>query len=341
MRHPSLEPSCDLIVKVTFVYLLFSRLVKNYFISEGSVVACTDVLEHSEKERESLEIAVPLMSHTLTLVVRDTWGEKVKKVKRGPRNNQKLALLNVAHKQNQARDLHPDLNQEFKELVQDNSLILPKGWFKIVDRQNRVSFVRPETWEFDNQRIYTEIVIELSMEQSVTYLIKSHGSELNLNHLNIEKVMQDLPIKTQAETIIKAAENLKMCSGYRLSGDGAIIAMTPHRAGIFRSLSNNEILPQTGAFSSKCQLFHYAGGQCFKCCQLGKADNQRKKRRETRQSIPSHCNKRYLTKEEIQLQLKEEKKVKKKFLEEKGKGESSESEDDDSVSQNESDSDED
>ena len=310
--------------------------MKNYVISEGSVVACRDVIEHSEKDRDSLEIAVPLVSHTLAMVVRDTWGEKVKKVKRGPRNNQKPSLLNVAHKQNQARGLDPDLNQEFQELVQDYSLILPKGWFKIVDRQNRVSFVRPETWEFDNQRIYTEIVIELSMEQNVTYLINSHGSEFNLSHLNIEKVMQDLPIKTQAETIIKFAENLKMCSGYRLSGDGAIMAMTPHRAGIFRSLSNNEILPQTGAFSSKCQLFHFAGGQCFKCHKLGSADKRRKKRREKQQSIHSNCNKRYLTKEEIQLQLKEEKKLKKKVLEEKEKAESSESEDDDSISQNES-----
>lgn len=121
-------------------------------------------------------------------------------------------------------------------------------------------------------------MIELSMEQNVTYLIKSHGSELKLRHLNIDKVMQDLPIKSQAETIIRFAENLQLCSGYRLSGDGVIIAMTPHRAEIFRSLSNDEILPENGAFSSKCQLFHYAGGQCSKCRELGKADKQRKKR---------------------------------------------------------------
>ena len=310
--------------------------MKNYTISEGSVVACRDVVEHSEKERESLEIAVPLTSLSLALIVRDTWGEKIKKARRGPRNNQKLCFLNVAHKRYQARPSDPDLTQEFHELIQNDSLILPKSWFKIVDRQNRVSFVRPETWEFDNQRIYTEIVIELSMEQRVTYLIKSHGCELNLNHLNIEKVMQDLPIKTQAEAIIKYAENLKMCSGYRLSGDSAIIAMVPHRAGIFRSLSN-EILTENGAFSSKCQLFHYAGGRCPKCCMLGKIDKKRKQRKEEQQSIHRHCNKRFLTKEEIQLQLKEEKKLKKKNLEEKGKCEFSESEDDDCVSQNESD----
>ena len=323
------------------MFIYFFRLVKNYTISEGSVVAFKDVVEHSEKERESLEIAEPLTSHTLAVVVRDTWGETVKKGQRGPRHNRKRCFVNVAHKQNPARASDPDLNQEFQELVQDDSLILPKGWFKIVDRQNRVSFVRPEMWEFDNQRIYTEIVIELSVEQNVTYLIKSHGSELNLGNLNIEKVMQDLPIKAQAETIIKFAENLQMCSGYRLSGDdGAIMAMTPHRAGIFRSLSNNEILPENGAFSSKCQLFHYSGGRCFKCGDLGRADKQRKQRRQTWQSIKKHCNKRFLTNEEILLQLKEEKKSKKKYLEEKGKGESSESEDDDSVSQNKSDSDE-
>ena len=321
------------------MYLLFSRLVKNYIISEGSVVAYKDVIEHSEKEKESLEVAVPLSSHTLAVAVRDTWGEKVKKIRRGPRNNQKVCFLNVALKQNQARALDPDLTKEFQELVQDDSLILPKGWFKIVDRQNRISFVRPEMWEFDNQRIYTEIVIELSMEQNVSYLIKSHGSELNLKHLNIEKVMQDIPIKTQAETMIKFAENFKMCSGYRLSGD--VIAMTPHRVGIFRSLSNNEVVPENGAFSAKCQLFHYAGGRCSKCRTLGRADKQRKQRKQTQQSFNRHCNKRFLTKEEIQLQLKEEKKFNKKYHEENGKGESSESEDDDdSVSQNESDADE-
>ena len=321
------------------MYLLFSRLVKNYTISEGSVVAYKDVIEHSEKERESLEIAVPLSSHTLAVAVRDTWGEKVKKIRRGPRNNQKVCFLNVALKQNQARALDPDLTKEFQELVQDDSLILPKGWFKIVDRQNRISFVRPEMWEFDNQRIYTEIVIELSMEQNVSYLIKSHGSELNLKHFNIEKVMQDIPIKTQAETMIKFAENFKMCSGYRLSGD--VIAMTPHRIGIFRSLSNNEVVPENGAFSAKCQLFHYASGRCSKCRTLGRADKQRKQRKQTRQPINRHCNKRFLTKEEIQLQLKGEKKLNKKYYEENGKGESSESEDDDdSVSQNESDADE-
>lgn len=313
--------------------------MKNYTISEGSLVACGDVLEHSERERERLEIALPLTPFSLGLIVRDTWGERVKKARRGPRHNQKLCYVNVAHKQYQARHLDPDLTHEFQELVKDDSLVLPKGWFKIVDRQSKVSFVRPERWEFDNQRIYTEIVMELSMEQNVTYLIKSHGSELNLNHLNIERVIQDLPFKTQAETIIKFAENSKMCLGYHLSGDGTIIALTPHRAGIFKSLSNNEILPQNGAFSSKCELFHYAGAQCSKCCKLGKADKKRKERKETRKSISSHCNKRYLTKEEIQLQLKEEKKLNKKYHE-KEKRESSESEDDDTTSQNESDAEE-
>ena len=262
---------------ILFIYF-FSRLLKNYTISEGSVVAFKDIIEHSEKDRQSLEIAEPLTSRSLALVVRDTWGEKVKRGKRGPRDNVKRSFVNVAHKQNPARASDPDLNQEFQELVQDVSLILPKGWFKMVDRQNRISFVRPEKWEFDNQRVYTEIVIELSMEQNVTYLIKSHGSELNLGNLNIEKVIQDLPIKAQAETIIKFTENLQMCSGYLLSADdGPIMAMTPHRAGIFRSLSNNEILPENGAFSSKCQLFHYAGGRCFKCYDLARADKQRKK----------------------------------------------------------------
>ena len=309
------------------------RLLTNYAVSEGSVLACRDVLEHAEKERESLEIAAALNPVSLGFTVKDIWSGKVKKVKKGPRLDRKPSLLNVACKRYQGRSSDVDMTHKFEELAKDDSFT-PKGWFKIVDSQNKVSFVRPGRWEFDNQRIYTEIAMELSPEKKVTCCIKSHGNVITLADLNVERILQDLPVKMQVETVIQFVEGSHMCLGYRLPEDGSVIALSPHKAGILKSLSDNEILPQIGAFSLKCHLFCYnVGMECSECTKLKKADMMRKKRRETRTSIHSRCNKRFLTKEEIQLQLKEERKMKNKYLQEKLEMQSSDSEDGEDTSQ--------
>ncbi|KAL9955785.1 hypothetical protein ACROYT_G037164 [Oculina patagonica] len=303
-------------------------LVKNYTLSEGSMLTCGDIIEHAEKERESLEMTVALHRVSLGAILKDVWGEKVKRAGR------KRCFSNIACRQYPVRSSDLDLAHEFVDLAKDNSLLLPKGWFKIVDSQSKVSFVHPETWEFDGQRIYTEIAMELSPEKKVELCIKSHGSVITLADLNVEKIIQDLPLRVQAETIIKFVESSQMCLGYCLPQDGSIITLIAHKVGMLKSLCNNEILPQKAAFSSKCQLFcNHAVKQCPECSKLKKADLQRKSRREQRTSIHSNCNKRYLTKEEIQQQLKDEQKLKQKYLQEIQENQSSDSEDDENMSE--------
>lgn len=296
----------------------------------------SDVEEHAKKEREQLEIPGPAPNRVcLGLIVKESWGEKVKKVRRGSRSDRKNFFLNVAHKQCTVRSSEQDLTLEFEELAKDDSFILPKGWFKIVDSQHKISLVHPEAWEFDNQRIYTEISMELSTEKNVVYVIKSHGSKLNIvSKLNVDRIIQDLTIKAQAETLLNFVECSKLCLGWRsdLSGlDESIMALLAHKAGVLKSLSDSEILPQNGVFSTNCQLFSQSGTQCSKCTILEKIHRQRKCRKEKRKSLSKYCNKRYLTKEDIQLQLDEEKKLNRKLVhqQEKRERQGTESEDDD------------
>ena len=302
---------------------------------------CREIEEHAEKERERLGIETSASCSLFSMLLNDIWGGKVKKVRRGHRINRKRFYLNVACKQTQVRPCDYDLTVGFEQLTKDDVFILPKGWFKIVDNPYRICFVRPETWEFDNQRIYTEMIMELSAEKKVAYFVKSHSRELNLSSLNVERIIEDLTIHEQAELILNFVNNSKLCLGCRVSEDDSVISTLPHQSGVFKSLSSTEIPLQNGAFSSKCQLFNSSRRKpCLKCTRILRSDKQRKHRRETRKSIDKCCNKRYLTKEEIHLQLKEQRKLNRKNLQENGEGQSSESEDDDSMSQDDSDDEE-
>lgn len=288
-------------------------------------------MEHAEKEKESLEISTHLNRTSLGLTIHGLWGGKVKRVKRGPRAQQKIFCLNIARKQNPVLSCNNDLTLDFEDMAKGNSLMLPNGWFKIVDNPTKISYVHPESTEFENQRIFTEISMEMSTEKGVVFCIKSHGSEISLGDLKLEKILGDLPIKVQAETVLKLVESSAICLGCRFPGD-TVISLLPNRVGVFKSLNEPETPPQTGAFSSDCKVIGSSGKQCSKCAVLKKTYQKKKERKEKRTSINKYCNKRYLTKEEIQQQLIEERKLQKK-LQDQRECNSSESEDDDSTSQ--------
>ena len=161
----------------------FYRILKNYTFQEGSLTTASDLLENAEKEKERFEISSHLSRVFLGVILSDIWGDKVKRARRGPRGDRKWYYLNITHKQNQAQSCDDDLSVGFKEIAKDN-FTLPNGWFKIVDNQRKISLVHPESCEFENQRIYTEISMELSGEKKFICVIKSHGNEVSLEDLN-------------------------------------------------------------------------------------------------------------------------------------------------------------
>ena len=74
---------------------------------------------------------------------------------------------------------------------------LPEGWVKIVDRANKVSFLRHEKWSFKNQRVTTELSMQMKDSNELSYTISSHGCQIDigkdLNTVNL----QDCPLQEQ------------------------------------------------------------------------------------------------------------------------------------------------
>ena len=302
-------------------------------------------MEHAERENEHLQISVRFSKVPLCSVLSDLWGKRVRKVKRGPRTARKMFFLNVACKQHPVHSTDSNLRVEFDDMAKQNSLRLPKGWFRIVDNKNKISLVHPESWDFENQRIYTEILMELSGENGMVCFIKSHGNEVSLKDFQFQQILGDLPVKVQVEMLVEFVESSAICLGCRFLEDSAV-PLVPHKVGILKSLSETDALPQKRAFSSDCKVIVPSGNQCSKCCHVKKRSQVRMKRREKRTSINKHCNKRFLTKEEIQQQLKEERKQHKKLLQEQQQNQeyseesqTSENEDDGSTSYDDTDSD--
>lgn len=283
--------------------------MKNYSFQEGSLTPLKDILECAGREKEKFGFSTHLKLHTMGRILSDMSDGKVKRVRRGPRGDQKTHYMNMTLKHNQVRSVDGDLVLGFEEMAKDD-YVLPKGWFKVVDNPKKISLIRPGTWEFEKRRILTEISMELCSEKGVKCVIKSHGNEVSLEDLKLQKICEDLPVTAQAKLIIQLLEYSGTCLGCRFEQE--MMSMVPHRVGLFRSLTDPDALPESGAFSSKCKLISPAAHQpCASCSYLKKLGEKRKERREKRPSIDKHCNKRYLTKEEIELQLREEQRIKK------------------------------
>lgn len=302
--------------------------MKNYSFQEGSLTPLKDILECAGREKEEFGFRTDLKLHTMGRILSDIWDGKVKRVRRGPRGDQKTHYMNMTLKQNQVRSVDGHLVLGFEEMAKDD-YVLPKGWFKVVDNPKKISLIRPRTWEFEKRRISTEISMELCSEKGVKFVIKSHGNEVSLEDLKLQKICKDLPVTAQAKMIIELLENSGTCLGCRFEQE--MMSMVPHRVGMFRSLADPDASPQSGAFSSKCKLISPSAAHqsCTSCSYLKKLGEKRKERRKKRPSIDKHCNKRYLTKEEIELQLREEQRIKKnKHRRELYQMSASESEDD-------------
>ena len=154
------------------------------------------------------------------------------------------------------------------------------------------------------------------MEKEVRYIIKSYGPEVEVSDLKVRTLTENLPLKEQVSSILHFLNTSVMCTGFSLSGND-VIAMMPHKVGIFKYVTSSDttlIARENSFFSQKCQLISSAGTQCSSCRYLKKIDKRRKKRKKERNSIHKKCNKRYLNKEEINAQLTEAQKNEPKHL---------------------------
>lgn len=113
-------------------------------------------------------------------IINEVWGEKVKLVRRGPRQQRKSFNQNLKVKEN--NESPQETWNEF--ITKVNQLQLKDGW-SIICENDKLSFIRLESWSFRNQRGSTEVRIEkMSLSRNLVYSITAHGSEYPLSKLS-------------------------------------------------------------------------------------------------------------------------------------------------------------
>ena len=113
--------------------------------------------------------------------------------------------------------------------------------------------------------------------------------------------------------------------------DDAVIALLPYLSGKLLDLMTGE--EEVRAFAEDCVMFAAPWVPCTRCTHLQKTDLRKRKRKAEAKTIHPKCNKRYLSREEIQSQLSEEQKRKsekrEKYWKDKCRGECVEMEQED------------
>ena len=112
-----------------------------------------------------------------------------------------------------------------------------------------------------------------------------------------------MPEEKQIMVAIKCIDNSSLCFGFRLDEVENVMALLPHINGVLGEHDESEC--QT-VFADNCLVLVDAARACQNCSRLHKVDNDRRKRKAEQTNIHPSRNKQFLTKPEIECQLKSE-----------------------------------
>lgn len=233
-------------------------------------------------------------------IIMDVWGGKVKFVKRGPRNNRQSAYLNLKKAEGQEENSSHSVGLALDDMC------LPQGWTGECVRQCHYIFSRKERKEFNAQRLTLELSVELRRSSDAIYLIRSHGCVTDLRSVLQINGSTARSFQQQISSILQFLDSVPICLGFVLEGE-TVTTLSPYTTGQLRDLSDSANEPETRVFSTSCQVVFSTGEQCPNCGRLRAVNKQRQKRIAGRQSIAPNCNKRYLSREELVDQLRQEK----------------------------------
>ena len=166
-------------------------------------------------------------------------------------------------------------------------------------------FSRKERKEFNAQLLTLELSVELPPSSNAIYLIRSHGCVTDLRSVQING-STDRSIPQQISCLLQFLDSVPICLGFVLEGE-AVTTLSPCTTGQLRDLTDSAKEPETRVFSTSCQVVCSSGEQCPNCGRLRAVNRQRQKRIASRQSIAPNCNKRFLSREELVDQLRQEK----------------------------------
>ncbi len=270
-----------------------------------------EILEHANQEKENVAQKY-LSRQTLGWIMTDCFGGKVRVVQRGTRQHRERGYLNLRRRNQQVAPANDQCNDESGDRVGSLSLVslkelqLPSQWHCLEDRDDQVSFIRHENWDFSGQRGITELLVKKTNQlDPVSLVVRAHGSSVDLNKdLGFKKLLGEKTIDDQVLDALNYADKSSLCCGFQ-DDDNCVLTMSTYVTGVLR-LADVE---SKRVFAENCLVLSGPSGICNNCSRLRVKSGKRKRRKETQMEIHPKCNKRYLSKEEVEAQLKNEQKV--------------------------------
>ena len=276
--------------------------MENYEYVKDGMVFLNEIIQHSGQEKENFN--KDLTRCTLGCLIKDTFAEKVRLVQRGPRGNKQRAYLNLQRIQKSGTEVFSS-SGSLCSIVP--SLELPTGWHSIKDGSDQVSFVRHEIWEFRKQRGTTELRVNQNSPSEITLQVKSHGCSVDLKKdLGLERSFKNVSFERQILLALKFIEHSNLCFGFPLNDSEKVMTMLPHLTGGFESMSDGpKECNNCRVFAQNCLVLTSGPSKiCHSCSRLHTVDSNRRKRKANQTTVSPACNKRFMTKEEVEHQLK-------------------------------------
>ena len=188
---------------------------------------------------------------------------------------------------------------------------LPDHWhYCIQNRDDQVSFIRLENWEFGGQRGITEVLVRQSNHDNpdlVSLVARAHGNSVDLNkEFGFKKLLGDRTIENQILFALNYVDQSSLCFGFEDDAN-CVPSMLTHVAGVVR-LANVE---SKRLFAHNCLVVSDPSQLqiCNNCSRPRAQYGKRKRRKESQMAIHAKCNKRYMTKEELEMQFQSEQRV--------------------------------
>ena len=154
-----------------------------------------------------------------------------------------------------------------------NGLKFKDGWGTVCGN-NKLSFVRLESWSFRNQRGSTEVCIEqISSSSGLRYSISSHGCEYSLTNMIDLLGLEKRALGERVHKILEFVDSSALCSGVDIN-ETTSASMSPHVSGEYRH--NDNVLFKV--FSKQCHIIQCSDGISFaNCRKINRLDDKSKK----------------------------------------------------------------
>ena len=272
-----------------------------YMYQKGAVTPIQDIIDHAEQSKEN-KIGSYLRYSSLGLLVHNVWPGSIQKVKRGPRKQQQNVYLNLSR-----NDLAPKQHQDGIPLSHELAGIsIPSDWEMMSDKTNFVSFIHPEKWELNNVRAVTEVVVSKTANSANAFVThKAHGCQRDLPVSDVAGLLQ-FSVQSQVSLALEYVQKSTVRNGFALLEGESIQAFVPLVSGLYNNVSNDGQDNIYLVFSSKCKIFAIPRACYSECNKVFKLQNVKRQHKVKCIGINPKCNKQYLSKEEVVLQLKQE-----------------------------------